>query len=45
MSPKAGIVVETYVGFMVKGGKVGATIVVDEQSPVIVMVNYAYPPS
>jgi hypothetical protein len=40
LSLKAEIVVETYVGFIVKGGKVGAIIVVDKQSPANVMVNY-----
>jgi len=39
VSPKAGIVVGTYVESIVKGGKVGAIIAVDEQSPVNVMAN------
>ncbi len=43
VSPKARIVVGTYVESMVKGGKNCAIIVVYEQSPAIVMVNDTYP--
>jgi len=39
VSPKAGIVVGTYVESISRSGKVGAIIAVDEQSPVNVMAN------
>ena len=41
VSPKAGIVVGTYIESIVRVGKVGVLIVVDKQSSGIVMVNNA----